>query len=208
MHKTSGNVFYRSVFCQELRRMAGLMFVVFVGTFAFPLEAGAAGPWKGQIVDKETGKPLEGVVVLAVWRKCGFIVMNGCAGYYDSEEIVTGPDGRFVIQPRRSFLFFPPLRPLKGPDFYIFKPGYGRWQFQGQERWSKDALESEEQRKQAWKQFEGEGIMLELPRLKTREERLQFYQSPGRTPSGNVPPHQMKRWKDADDAERAYLGFR
>ncbi|MGH7768233.1 MAG: hypothetical protein ACREQP_12315, partial [Candidatus Binatia bacterium] len=69
----------------------------------------------------------------AVWRKCFFITMDGCAEYYDSEEVVTGPDGRFVIQPRRSFWFFPPFRPLKAPNFYIFKPGYGEWKFKGQE---------------------------------------------------------------------------
>ena len=35
----------------------------------FPAMSESAGPWKGQVVDKETGKPLEGVVVLARWEK-------------------------------------------------------------------------------------------------------------------------------------------
>jgi len=49
------------------------------------------------------------------------------------------------------------------------------------------------------------GVVIELPPLKTREERLQFYQSFGRIPS--VPLDKMKRWKDAADVERAYLGL-
>src|SRR3990170_3762971 len=52
----------------------------------------AAGPWKAQIVDAETGRPLEGVVVLAVWIRYTASV-GGWAGakYYASEEVVTGP---------------------------------------------------------------------------------------------------------------------
>jgi hypothetical protein len=190
------------------RRVFGLLFVL-IGILACRLPTEAAGSWNGQIVDKETGKPLEGVVVLAVWRKCGFIVMNGCAAYYDSQEVVTGPDGRFVIHPRRAFVIFPPLRSLKGPDFYIFKSGYGEWKFRGQDDWSKDAIEREKQRKQAWRQFEGaEGVVIELPALKTREERLRFYQGAFLGPSGTTPSDRMKRWQEAEDTERAYLGFR
>jgi hypothetical protein len=182
--------------------LAGFFFlVVSIGAF-MPLSE-AAGSWKGQIVDKETGKPLEGVVVLAVWRKCGFIVMNGCVAYYDSEEVVTGEGGWFVIQPRRAFLIFPPLRSLKGPDFYIFKPGYGGWKFKGQDNWSKDAIERDEQRKQAWRQFEGDGIVIELPQLKTREERLRFLSHPG----GEIPKERIRRYLSALDQERINLGL-
>jgi hypothetical protein len=178
-------------------------FSVIITALAILLKGEAVGAWKAQVVDKDNGKPLEGVVVLAVWRKCGFIVMDGCAEYYDSEEVVTGPDGRFAIQPRRYFAIFPPLHSLKGPDFYIFKPGYGQWKFQGQETWSKDAIESEEQRKQAWTQFEGKGVVLELPALKTREERLRFLRHPG----GEIPKERITRYLSALDQERNNLGL-
>lgn len=178
-------------------------FFAIAGAFAFPAVVEAAGPWKGQIVDKETGKPLDGVVILAVWTKCGLIVMDGCAEYGDSEEVVTGPDGRFAIQARRYFSLFHPFSSLKGPEFYIFKAGYGRWQFQGYDTWSKDALESEEQRKKAWKRFEGERAVLELPPLKTRKERLQFLSHPG----GEIPKERIKRYLEALDQERINLGL-
>jgi len=37
--------------------------------FAGPGGAAAAGPWRATIVDAETGKPLEGVVVVAAFAK-------------------------------------------------------------------------------------------------------------------------------------------
>lgn len=164
----------------------------------------AAGPWKAQIVDAETGKPLEEVVVLAVWRHCGFIYMDGCGYYYDSEEVVTGADGRFVIEARWSL-----FRTIKGPDFTIFKPGYGRWRLKGEDVWLKlDTYERNKRFDEAWEQFRGDGVVIELPPLKTREERLKFYQSPGRTPPGIVPGERMRRFQEAENAERAYLGFR
>jgi hypothetical protein len=167
--------------------------------------ARADGPWRAEIVDKETGKALEGVVVLAVWRKCGFIVMDGCADYYDSQEVVTGADGRFIIEARRRLL---PLPALKGPEFYILKPGYGQWQFKGQDTWSKDAFETEKQRKAAWRKFEGDGIVIELAPLKSRQERDRFYVSASfPSPPGDVPPEKKKRFREAEIAERTYLGL-
>jgi hypothetical protein len=71
----------------------------------------------------------------------------GGAGYYDSEETVRDINGRFIIQSKQTWTINP-FSNIKGPEFYIFKSGYGQWQFQDQDQWSKDALESEEQRKQ------------------------------------------------------------
>ena len=166
--------------------------------------ATAAGPWKGQIVDKETGKPLEGVVVLAAWYKAYSTHGGwGGAGYYDAEETVTDINGRFIIRSKQTWTINP-FSAIKGPEFYIFKPGYGQWQFQGQDQWSKDALESEEQRKQAWRKFAGEGVTLELPRLTSRDARLRFLSRP----SGEIPPEKMPKYLEALDRERISLGLK
>ena len=46
------------------------MVLVFVlGSLGVLEPATAAGPWIGQVVDRETGNPLEGVVVLPAWYK-------------------------------------------------------------------------------------------------------------------------------------------
>jgi hypothetical protein len=93
----------------------------------------AAGPWQGQVVDAGTGQPLEGVVVLAVWFK----MTRGPAGpsgrFYDAEEVVTGPDGRFTIASRSTFTLNP-FTYINDPEFTIFKPGYGRWRIKDWEK--------------------------------------------------------------------------
>jgi hypothetical protein len=169
-----------------------------------PQSSHALGPWKAQVVDAETKQPVQGVVVVAVWKK--YLPVEGTVGvfeYVDSIEEVTGGDGRFVI-PERIFSNTDRLI-LKEPDFYLFKPGYGQWRFQGEEGWSKlDTAERRKRYEEAGRRFESKGAVIEVPPLKTRDERLNFYQSPWRLPN-IVPPEKIKRWTDAQEAERKYL---
>lgn len=166
--------------------------------------AEAAGPWKGQIVDAETGQPLEGVVVLMYWTTYT-ASFGGWAGgeFYDAEEAVTGPDGRLVIQARSIFTLVPWKKISR--DLVIFKPGYGQWRFQGSQNWPQDVYEHMALAKKAWEQFSGEGVAIELPPLKTREERLKF--NGILRWSGLVPAERTKRLEEAMKMERAYLGF-
>jgi hypothetical protein len=171
-----------------------------------PPTVDALGPWKAQVVDAETRQPLAGGVVVAVWKK--YLPVEGTVGifeYVDSIEEVTGGDGQFVI-PERDFSATN-SHILDEPDFYLFKPGYGQWRFQGEEGWLKlNPAEKKKRYEEAGRQFEGKGITIEMPPLKTREERLKFYQS-GRRQPGIAPPNKIKRWTDAQQAERKYLGL-
>jgi hypothetical protein len=196
----------RHLFLQRIAKWwAVALLVVLTSSCLGVIEcATAAGPWKGQIVDKETGKPLDEVVVLATWYKAYSTYGGwGGAGYHDSEEVVTDTNGRFMIQSKQTWTINP-FSTIKGPEFYIFKPGYGQWQFEGQDRWSKDALESEEQRKQTWQKFVDEGVTLELPRLSSRDARLQFLNRP----SGEIPSDRMPKYLEALDRERINLGLK
>ncbi|MBI4525732.1 MAG: hypothetical protein HY695_18195 [Deltaproteobacteria bacterium] len=168
--------------------------------------AEAAGPWKGQIVDAETEKPLEGVVVLAVWYR-RYASLGGWAGggYYGSEEVVTRADGRFVIQSRSTWSLIP-FSKIEGPEFYIFKPGYGPWRFRGGEEWLKlDIIEREKHFREAWKQFEGDGVVIELPPLKTGKQRLEALSHA--SPPGEIPNRVMLRYLEALDQEAVVLGL-
>lgn len=189
------------------RMMLGALVLTMILTLApfVGLRIGeAAGPWKAQIVDAKTGQSLEGVVVLAVWIRYT-ASPGGWAGakYYDSEEVVTGPDGRFIIPQRIIINWLPLLSQIRGPEFRIFKPGYGQWRIQD---WEKKPKEWEELT--TGEIFEKDDIVIELPRLKTREERLEFYRKPSRSPSALIPPERTKRFDEAEKMERAYLGFR
>lgn len=168
--------------------------------------AEAAGPWNARVVDAETGQHLEGVVVLAYWIKYTSS-WGGWAGgeFYDSEEVVTGTDGRFVIQARSTWTLLP-WKKISGPEFVIFKPGYGQWRFQGYEAWRKlSPAEQDAQLETTWKQFTGDGVVIELPPLKTREERRTFLRHAG--PPAQVPRELTRRLEEAVDQERTYLGL-
>lgn len=161
-----------------------------------------AGPWKAQVVDSETRKPLEEVVVLAYWLKMTRTPGGPSPQFYDAEEVLTGDDGRFTIPSRWTFMLNP-LKYIKDPEFIIFKPGYGRWRTQD---WEKKPKQWEELT--VGEVLAKDDIVIELPPLKTRAKRLRFYDSLRWSPSSLVPPDRTKRLDEAVKKERDYLGFR
>ena len=113
-----------------MTRSVRVLVPAFLSMLAIVGPAEAAGPWRGQVVDAETGQPLEGVVVLAVWDKLSPGVMHPRREYHDVDEVVTDADGRFVI-PERRMLTANPFVNLDGPNLHLFKPSYGRWRDRG-----------------------------------------------------------------------------
>jgi hypothetical protein len=77
------------------------------------------GPYKGKVVDAVTGEPIEGVVVLAVWRKNNPTPAGGISKYNDARETLTDKNGDFEIQGKG-------LRVFSTLDVMItiFKAGY------------------------------------------------------------------------------------
>jgi len=167
----------------------------------FAPSAHAAGPWRAQVVDGESGQPLDGVVVVFVFIKY-HSSFAGSAGaeYYGADEAATGPDGRFEIPAR---MLWNPIRIFTEVrvEITVFKPGYGRYRIrrtpQQQEEWR--------ERWDWWRILERDDMIVELPPLKTREERLKFYD--GLWIDHLVPRERTPRFLDAEARERAYLGL-
>jgi hypothetical protein len=151
-----------------------------------------AGQWRAQVIDKETGKPIEGAAVFVRWEKryTSFVGEMGGNDYYDSEEAVTNADGKFVIGARQTWTLNP-LSEIYGPQFFIFKSGYGRWQFRDFDKWWKgDAIEVRDRVRAETRRFTAEGPVLELQPLKTKEERLSLSgDMPLRVPVGSRPKY-------------------
>lgn len=137
------------------------------------LPAEAAGPWQAQVVSADTKLPLEGVVVLAWWTRHVRSFGGPSEEHRDSQEILTDKDGRFTIESRR-FFSLNPLVFFRGPFVAMFKSGYGDYEwpgYQGSETWPKEkreALRTEAQLLQL------DGIVLEMPVLRTPGDRNEY----------------------------------
>jgi hypothetical protein len=78
------------------------------------------GPYKGRVIDAETGKPLEGVVVLGVWYK-ELPSPGGTVGsYFDAQETVTNKNGDFEVKGLGLQIF----STVSKMHVLIFKAGY------------------------------------------------------------------------------------
>lgn len=80
------------------------------------------GPFRGQIVEAETERPIEGAVVVVAWTH----LMNWFEGgrrEVDAREAVTDSQGRWEI-PARARSFWEGGVAGVGTRFYMFAPGY------------------------------------------------------------------------------------
>ena len=78
------------------------------------------GPFRGRMVDAETGAPIAGAHVMVSWERDYPNPVHWTQRFYDAQETTTDADGRFEI-PRRRRLF----TVLVGePRFGAFAPGY------------------------------------------------------------------------------------
>jgi len=177
-----------------------------------------------QVVDADTGNPIEGAVVLEVFYlrpKRGSGDFPVSKTFRDSAEAVTDHKGRFTLSgPFDSLSWWT-------DGLYIFKPGYGPWRFRGYDEVA-PVLQAEEPKRswlqQTWDRFTTSGVVIELRPLRTREERLKYIDlgwAPAdvleagfrrETPLGplyffDVPADRLSSFQRAVDEERASLGL-
>jgi hypothetical protein len=156
--------------------------------------ASGAGPWQAQVVDAETGAPLEGVVVLASWWKGTASVGGWVDTYHDSIEVATDREGRFTI-PARKYVNPNPFTRFGDPLFVLFKPGYGR------ALWP-----PAEQPRLVWPEGMPGELVIRLPRLATLEERRKHVRGV-RIEFLDVPPERTPLLVQAIRQERQAVGL-
>jgi len=76
------------------------------------------GPYKGRVIDLETGKPIEGAVVAGVW-----VLEFNFTPFCDAKETVTDKNGEFIL-PKASCFSLWPLAQMGRLGITVFKPGY------------------------------------------------------------------------------------
>lgn len=146
-----------------------------ISTFAADsYETLTTGPWKGRIIDMETKEPLEGAVVLAVWERVYRTPAGPNSYFYNAKEVLTDKEGRFEIPSYKPINLLPIISYMRGPYFTIFKPGYLSIEIS----LTKNVTDKVVDLPEKGKTFRLSPGIMELPRLKTREERRNGQPSP------------------------------
>jgi hypothetical protein len=117
--------------------------------------------YHGQVVDAETGKPLEGSVVAVVWYKKPILAMGGINYFHNARETITDSEGKFSLDGSEG-LNWNPFMSVQEPRIIVFQPGYA-------------PLTPDDPRefKDAYGIAAGleRGAVVTLPKLKTQEEQ-------------------------------------
>ena len=158
----------------------------------------ADGPYRGKVIDAETKAPIEGAVVVGVWRRQPALAMHPKHLFEEAKEVLTDKDGEFTLPGHFSMKSI--LSPLSKTRFqlYIYRSGYGsfpQFQISPNPKQSDDDL---------FQLFETHSLV-ELPKLKTREERLQVVREA--CPSGDIPDEKLQHLIPAMNVDWTNLGL-
>ena len=91
--------------------------------FVLSIPMHCAGPYKGKVIDRDTGQPIAGVVAVGTWSSQSIHPAGGSSHCQDAREAVTDENGEFVIKGIRSrFLGLDTF----GMRINVYKVGYKR----------------------------------------------------------------------------------
>ena len=94
------------------------LFVAATNAFSADFLYHSDGPYKGKVIDLETGEPIEGAVVGGVW-----VLEFNFTPFCDAKETVTDKNGEFIL-PKASCFTLWPLAEMTQLDIIVFKPGF------------------------------------------------------------------------------------
>jgi hypothetical protein len=145
------------------------------------------GPFRGQLVDVETGEPIAGAAILVIWWEAIFSpVGHPTERFYDTRETATDAQGRFEV-PRLSVPFW--KLGVNVGRMHYFAPGY--------------APDAEVVTPPDGQPFVAPTVV-QMRRLKTGEERRKYVR--GQLPAG-VPHEKMLEFIRTLNQERSTLGL-
>ncbi len=161
-----------------------LLYAGCVGAFRYD------GPYEGKVVDAETGRPLEGVVVLGVWNKVYPNVAGSSSEFYDSVEILTNKKGEFRIAGKGVLLF----SNLDEMALVVYKAGY---EMLGYCPWS--GYKTRSARKHV--QWDGDKPTFKLKKLSYKERKEYDLSLPG------IEQKRQQLLTDEINKERIEFGY-
>lgn len=130
------------------------------------------GPYQGKVIDADSRKPLEGVVVHGAWYTVMGTVGGASSEWHDSAETLTDKSGEFYIAGKGLLLF----SNIDEMGITLFKAGYEQWTpniWSGLKgKWSNDEV--------TW---DGNHPTFTLKRLSMEERRRRGITSPTSVPN-------------------------
>jgi hypothetical protein len=158
--------------------------IIFVALLMAPILLIGRGNWilffdspiEGYVVDAETGKPLEGVIVAGLWELTQF-PSHGSGGYAKISMEITDKEGMFKIPfwiTFKPWTFYSSMDDIT-PTIVVYKPGYKfhtsnivmRAGFPG------DISKTQEEKKRLKEEYSVNPV--KLKRIYSDEERIQNY---------------------------------
>jgi len=177
-----------------IRQFLSLGLTVLLGTGCVGHLVYTSGPYRGRVIDAETKEPLVGAVVLAIWYREVPVAPHGPAeDYHDALEVLTDTQGEFTV-PRKTH--FTLIGKIREPDFVIYYPGYGYYL----------GYQVRPQGNEIPAAYAQKFFHVELPKLKTREERMRLADTPVGT--SKVPEGKMPNLIRLVNKERQELGLK
>lgn len=155
---------------------------------------GSHGPYRGRVIDAETKEPLAGAVVVAIWEREKVQLLHSSTVFYKAREALTDTNGEFTIH-ADDIEKNAPHQTLR-PFLTIFFPGYGS--YPGYQLAPKGFLGGI---------FEGAGATVELPQLRTREERREHLSSISPFRLSDAPFKDIPHFVRLVNSERVSLGL-
>lgn len=157
-----------------------------------PLE-GRRAPYYGKVVDAQTGAPLVGAVVVAAWMQRLAFPFGATSQFYDACEVLTGSNGRFILDGRAIEASNPKI---EAPWFNVFSPGYSVFPESKVTSGEKPFIQGD------GKAFHD--VTIGLVKLSTREERLDTLRWVG--PASGPPPEKTPKLRKLKEQEYVDLG--
>lgn len=173
-----------------------VLIVVLIWTLDLLAQAWGAA-YKGVVVEAETSRPIEGAVVIVVWWKKPFITMNGPQYPHKVKEEQTGAEGTFSIDASPGIDWNPFTYVLREPTVAIYYPGYMPFPRAHGAIGIDQTIDA---------MLTKEGAVVKLPRLKTREELLEFV-DPSSINLGSLPNYRMPKLIRLINGQRQRFGL-
>ena len=105
-------------------RVFSILFLAVNVVLALSSDTFAFLAWKGVILDKETGNPIEGAVVVRSWDRVTTGPGGAVSGLLAVKETLSDKDGKFMIAEKLPSLSIPGLSWVEENSPLVYKPGY------------------------------------------------------------------------------------